>query len=357
MIKYSIKLNVFSAGLLILCLNLFAQENISGSVGYFTVEVNAGADRRMGIPFAKPTTHVGKVETIAVDTILVASSSSVPDVVTDAHYIMFTSGTLLGKWYQVVAYSNSSLTVSEDLQAAGLTAGDSFKVAPFWTLDTLFPDGGSIPQSSDVFTPEAFVLLNDPTQVGTNLAANRVYFYHDGSQGPAGWYDNDNLGGGLAGSTPVPPGAYLTVRNGTEAPIAVAGYGYVPTDAVASEILSRSDGSQDNQVANPYPAGMTLRASRLFEDGVIRGSPDVFAPVDFLLIYEGIPSGFNPAASKVVFYYTGSLGPNGWYDNDNLGGGLIDDYEIEPGAALIIRKQSGEDVLVSWSPPVPASLQ
>lgn len=332
-----------------------AQEFVSQSVGYSKFGVNAEADRRMGIPFERPKSCSGTVETVVANTL--STTATVPDVTTDAHYILFTSGVLLGKWYQVISYSSSSLTVNENLQAAGLVIGDNFKVVPFWTLDTLFPGGGSIPPSSDAFDPAAFVLLNDPTGIGTNLAANKVFFYYNGSPESEGWYDNDNLGGGLAGSTPLEPGAYLTIRNGTSSLVSVAGYGDVPDNTVSNEILSRSAGAQDNQIANPYPTAVTLRASRLFEDGVVRGSSDVFDPVDYLLVYEGIPSGFNPAASRVLFYYDGSQVPEGWYDNDNLGDGPIDDYEIDPGAALVVRRSSGTDELISWSPPLPTKLQ
>ena len=82
----------------------------------------------------------------------------------------------------------------------------------------------------------------------------------------------------------------------------------------------------------------------------------MFAPVDLLLIFEGTPTGINPAASKVVFYHDGTQGPAGWYDNDNLGGGTIDAFELPLASALIVRRAVGTDELISWSPTIPYSL-
>ena len=70
-----------------------------------------------------------------------------------------TSGTLAGNWYEVTAAANNSITVAEDLAAAGLAAADTFQVTPFWTLDTLFPSGGGVPASADVFSGNAFIYL------------------------------------------------------------------------------------------------------------------------------------------------------------------------------------------------------
>jgi hypothetical protein len=55
------------------------------------------------------------------------------------------------------------------------------------------------------------VLIYSSTNTGLNASASAVYFYHDGSQAPAGWYNNDgNFGSGDA--VVLPPGGALTIR-------------------------------------------------------------------------------------------------------------------------------------------------
>ena len=355
MINTSQKLIALLSGAALLSVSsLAAQTATTAPVGYVSVDVNANADLKRGVPFSQAASFAAAADSVLAGTVTV--QSTVPDLTTESHFLSVTSGTLIGKWYEVTGSTASSVTVAEDLQAAGLAASDTFTVVPFWTLDGLFPNGGDIPQSSDVFSPVAFILVNDVTQLGTNLAAGSLYFYHDGTQGPAGWYDNDNLGAGVVGSSVLTPASYITIRNGTGSPITVTMSGTVPEQTVTNEIVSRSAGPQDSQVLNPFPAGITLAGSNLFEDGVIRGSSDVFAPVDLLLIFEGTPTGINPAASKVVFYHDGTQGPAGWYDNDNLGGGTIDAFELPLASALIVRRAVGTDELISWSPTIPYSL-
>jgi uncharacterized protein (TIGR02597 family) len=199
-------------------------------------------------------------------------------------------------------------------------------------------------------------LLNDVTAQGTNLASGSVYFYHDGSQGPAGWYQSGNLGDGLKNDVVVSPESYITLRNQTGSPIAAVMPGTVPTVTVSNDILQLASGDQDNQITNPFPAGLKLVDSELISDGVISPSPDPFLPDDFLLVFDSISTSQNPAADTVFFYHDGSQGPEGWYESGNLGAGLQNLYEIPSGGAIIIRKKGGTDAVVNWSPGQPYTL-
>jgi uncharacterized protein (TIGR02597 family) len=262
----------------------------------------------------------------------------------------------LGSWYEVTSSDSSSITVPDDLEAAGLLASNSFQVVPFWTLDTVFPSGGDVPPSSDVFNPVAFILLNDVTQTGIDFAPSKAFIYHDGTQGPAGWYDVDDLGSGVVGDTVFSPETYITIRNGTNQLINVTFSGTVPDFSITNEILSRSAGFQDNRIANPFPAEVSLINSRLFEDGVLRASSDVFAPLDILLVFEGTPTGIDSTPNKAVIYHDGTQGPAGWYDIDDLAAGTIGSYSLPVGGALIVRRAAGSDEVISWTPTIPYAI-
>ena len=323
-------------------------------VGYISKTVNANADLKLGVPFKRPATFSSAVDSVSSGTVTV--SSTVPDVTTSAHYLLVTSGPLLGSWYQVTGYSGTTLTVAEDLQTAGLVTSNTFEIVPFWTLDSLFPSGGDIPASVDVFAPVAFVITNDVTTNGINLAPATSYLYHSGEQGPAGWYENGNIGGGLQGDVILSPESYITIRNGTSSLVSVTMSGTVPTVTLANDIVQRLTGDQDNQIPNPFPASMTLANSDLVSDGVITPSVDVFAPGDLLLVFFAAPTSVNPAADKTFLYHSGEQGPAGWYENGNIGGGLQDTFELPLGGAFIVRKASGADTVLSWSPTIPYTL-
>jgi uncharacterized protein (TIGR02597 family) len=358
MIKTPTKFIALLSGAAFLMSSAFAQGVTTDPVGYVTMTVNATSDARVSVPLFGAATYSGAASSVTAGVITV--SGDVPDVTTAAHFVWVTSNApvspLTGKWYAVDSATATTITVSEDLGAAGLVAGDTFHVVPFWTLDTLLPGGGGVPLSSDVFAPVGQLLFNDVTAQGVNLAPAGSYLYHDGAQGPAGWYDVNNVGGGLAGGTVVSPETYITVRNGTGLSATLTFAGTVPTLTFANDVVSRSAGPQDSQIPNPFPADVTFSASNLVTSGALRASSNVFAPLDQLLLFAASPTGYNPSPVKSVLYHDGAQGPAGWYDVNNIGGGLIDSDTIPAGAALVVRRAAGTDAVYSWAPTVPYSL-
>ncbi len=322
-------------------------------VGYVTITVNANSDTKVGVSMQQASVYSAGVTSVATGTITVPGT--VPDVTTNPHYVLVTtpSGSLEGNWYEVTGYTSTTITVAENLQTAGLTSSDTINVIPFWTLDTLFPSGGGIPASSNVSSPVGQLLLNNVNASGINLSSAASYIYHSGEQGPAGWYDLGNIPGGIQGGKVISPESYITIRNQTGSAANVVMSGSVPATPVSNTILSRVAGAQDNQIANPFPAGLQLQDSNLFSGGVLAGTPNVSSPRDQLLVFEGTPTGINPSPTKSIIYHTGEQGPAGYYDLGNIPGGLINTYEIPAGAALILRKVASSDATVDWTPNVP----
>jgi uncharacterized protein (TIGR02597 family) len=333
-------------------------------VGYVTKTVNANADLKLGLPLHQAPVLSSAVDSVITSTVTV--STTVPDVTTADHYLWVTSGTLLGNWYAITGYTSNSVTVAEDLADEGLTAEDTFQIIPFWTLDTLFPSGGGVPQSADVFAASGQVQLSNLSGTGINIATGNAYMYSDGSQIGIygigeGWLDVNNPFGGDQGSVVVSPESYITIRNSTDVATDIINVGNVPTVTLTNTVLSSSTVSQDSQISNPFPTAIQLGSSGLITDGVVRPSSDVFAPLDQLQIYPTSPSGINPATSVSYIYSDGSqLGiyglAEGWYDINNPFGGLKNDDEIPAGAAIVVRRSTGADELVSWSPPTPYTL-
>jgi len=325
---------------------LQAQVATTDPVGFVTISVNPNSDQKVGIPMQQPAVFQGVAS--SVNGAVVSGSGLAP--LTGANYLLVTSGSAAGSWEQVASSASGTVT----LQAAidGFSIGDEFLVRPFWTLGTLFPNGGGIPTSPDVFSPRALVLLNNPAATGINIPAASFYLYHDGSQGPAGWYNANNIGAGPQDGVVVSPEVSLTIRNQTASASAVTIAGSVPVKAQSIAVVGSPSGQQDNLVYNQFPAGVTLGTSDLAQSGAVQASPDVFSPTDLLLLYSSSSTGINPSAVGFYLYHDGSQGPAGWYNANDVNAGVQDSVALPEGAAFVIRKAAGSPG-ASWKPQVP----
>ena len=327
-----------------------AQSVSSTPVGYVTYTVNANSDLKLGIPMEQASSFIGSVGSVAAGTI--DAGAAVGDLTSSSHYIKLTSGSLSGQWYQVTGATGNTITVAEDLAAAGVANGDTFQVTPFWTMDSLLSSGGGVPGSPDIFNATALVLTFDPSAIGTNLSTSASYLYYTGSLAPEGWYDSSALT--PAGTVVINPDTFIQIRNTTGDSVDIIVSGTVPSSGVSLPVVSRSSQQQDNLVYNPYPTSVTLGTSNLYESGAVAGSPDIFNPTDLVLVYPSNQSGLNSATSASYLYYTGSLAPEGWYDSSALS--PAGDIAIEEGAPIIIRKAAGSDSTTTWSSDLPYTL-
>ena len=117
------------------------------TVGFDSVVCEAGAETKVNVPFRRPTSFSGSVSGTPVQdsgsaVVTAAGSPSFPaGAFTDeAHYLLFTGGSLAGQHFSVTSHDAVALTIATagaDLSRAG--SGDSFEVVPFWTLETLLP--------------------------------------------------------------------------------------------------------------------------------------------------------------------------------------------------------------------------
>jgi len=326
-------------------------------VGYVTFTLPESSDLKVGLPLQSGKSFSGAVSSVTAGDVVVGAT--VPDLTTDVHFLLVTSDNgLQGNWYTITGATGSTISVAEDLAAAGLTSADTVCAVKFWTLDTLFPSGGAIPQSPDPFSPVAQVLLNDVNSVGINLTPTAAYVYYDGvAGGDAGWLDAANPGDGYKGSTLINPETFLIIRNSSGPSAKIVMSGGVPTGPVASSVLSRSAGAQDSLVFNPFPSAISLGASELISSGAIRQSPDPFSPLDVLLLFDSDSTGLNNTPVASYLYYDGVAGGDaGWLDAADPGAGYQEAITIPAGAPMLIRRAVGADELITWAPAVPYSL-
>ena len=330
-------LSILSAGTLCLSTSLFGSTVTTDPVGYVTFTAANAVDTKFGLPMERTAileTSVVSVASGVVDTSVDASAAS------DSHYLQFTSGALLGQWFQVASSTATSITVAEDLVSLGAASDDTFKVVPFWTLATLF--GTDFPVSTDVFAPGAQVILNDVTAVGINKAPAFNYAYHDGTSGfvALGWFDASNPFGGVKDGTVLAPNSFITIRNVSGSEFSLVVPGAVPTVQLSISVASDSTSQNDNLVYNPYPTAIQLSLSSLTD--VVDVSTDVFSPTSQVIVYESF-FGLNPSPSANYAYHDGTSGfvGLGWFDASNPFAGVKDTVTIPAGGAFIIRKGAG----------------
>jgi len=337
--------------------SLPAQTVTTSPVGYNMGKVNANSDQQIGLSFLRAASFVGEVDFLDTNTLNV--KGTLGDLTTEPHFILVTSGTLSGQWFEIASNTASSLNVNENVESLGMLGGDTFEARPFWTFDTLFPNGGNIPKQSNVFAPSSFIFTNDKTLEGINFTPSSSYFYYDGSTNPFGLVEGWHSGIIPSGDIIIPPDTYITIRNASSSEINVVFAGDVPSDIVGNTILSRSSGPQDNLVSNPYPLGLKLSEASFRESGseIIRSSGNIFAPEgDLILLLPENSTGLNPTAVKTYFYYDGTANPFGLVEGWHTGITPSDDDEIAASGAFIIRRRSGEDELLKWNPPLPYAL-
>jgi uncharacterized protein (TIGR02597 family) len=311
-----------------------------------TVTVNANSDQPIGVPLQRSDIFQGTVTSVSGSQVGVSTAVSLSGTC----YLSVGSGNSTGRWEVIASVSNNTITLTSPIP--GLEVGNSVIVRPFWTLSTLFPNGGGIPASSDLTLPLAFVLTNNPSAVGVNIPASNFYAYHSGEQLPAGWYDANSFE--LANDVIVSPEVYLTVRNQTNAAINVPIAGNVPVKQFGVNVVRNAALPQDNLIYNQFPASMTLGLSELASSGVVRPSSDLTLPEDIVLFFDSSNTGLNPAASRFFAYHSGEQLPAGWYDINTFDS--ADNVVIPAGAAFTIRKAAGSATEVTWNPSTPYTL-
>jgi uncharacterized protein (TIGR02597 family) len=315
-------------------------------VGYVSYNVNAQSDQKIGVPMQRASSYSGTASSVNAATV---QADGMP-ALTGNNFLLVTSGTAAGQWEQISTSSAGQVTLASSI--SGFQTNDTFAVKPFWTLDTLFPNGGAIPSSADPENPDAVVLFNVPAATGVNQAPGEAYLYHAGEVLPAGWYDANTFE--LANSVTINPESFITIRNSTASPISISFVGSVPAAKMAIDVASRAAGAQDNLVYNRFPTDVTLINSGLASSGVVSPSPDPENPTDTLFVYQLNNNVLNPAPSAAYIYHGGEVLSAGWYDANTFDS--ADNLAIPAGGAFIIRKPAGANSVISWNPDLPYSL-
>jgi uncharacterized protein (TIGR02597 family) len=233
-------------------------------------------------------------------------------------------------------------------------------VVPFWTLNTLFPEGAGVGTTADALNPNSFVFASS-TAYGENKASAKAYIYCTGdveNDLPAGWYDNDDVFSGALpeADTRIDLSRMYSIRTSSATNLQVVVSGQVPNTATVVPVAVNT-AINDVLTGSVYPIDLGLADSGL--QSALQPSPDALNPVELLFTYDDTAAGTNKAAAKAYFYCSGDIEndlPAGWYDNDDVFSGVVPaiDKQIKAGRGIVIRKGAyGSAGNVSWTTPLP----
>lgn len=334
-----------------------AERLASPTVGFLKQSTAAKADSLCGLPLHRTPTWAGAVSEVSINTLSIEATLEANVLVSTSHYLHVTSGALQGHCFPVSSHTTDTVTVSPnggaDLATQGVLTGDQIQIIAHWTLGTLFPGGEGVVASSNVFSPQSTVWLYDLSRIGTGLVPSYSYLYHDGTQGPAGWYSASDPGDGLKNDVVVSQETFFVIRHVTDEIPELVISGQVPSSEIGTSVgRFADDTAQDNLIVNPYPLSFTLGSSNLVESGAMEKSSNVFSPTDTLWVF-GAPTGYGTVPVKAYMYHDGAQGPEGWYDVSDPGAGLINGVSISGGAPMILRKRTGNAGTVMWIPALP----
>jgi len=342
---------VLAAGLLAVPGVLCAQNIVSTDpVGAVVLNFQGSSDTLVSLPLHQPVALEATVSGVTgnvVDLDLSGATLTANQYVyqgsgTSTYYAQFITGNREGYYYTVTANDvngNISLNTASDAGfSANVAIGDSVQIIPYWTLNTLFPDGnGTLPSSSfGASQRQSAVLFPDTTDSGTNLAFNGTYYYYNGTS--PGWRQS-GVPGTIVNDLIVAPNTAFLVRLNEATNTTTTLVGSVPMSGFATPLSTLAPNTQQDIVLGvAVPSNVTLAQSNLTAVFTPSTSFGAAQRKDQLLVYSNSSSGQNKAFTNTYYYYDGTGGPAGW----RLSGDTADIQDntavFQPGNGYMIRK-------------------
>jgi uncharacterized protein (TIGR02597 family) len=331
-------------------------------VGYSTVAVvPVNSDTPMSVPLQRAAVWAGASTGVLDDTVSVAASSYTANQFgVGTHMLQVTSGLLIGRTFPVLSNGTSNVTVdpvgAQTLRVQGFMAGDKFVLRPYWTLDTLFPQGDGIGKNADPDAPTNLILLNSNEASGVDRAAVSQNIYYDGVAGGTARWINLGNPSAIVGNLPIRPSTVLTARNLTSSPLSIVNTGEVPSVPAATLVVSNTVAT-DNLAQLPYPVDTTLQQSGLVTSGALTPSSDPDSPTDVLFTWDPASTGLDPGASKQYIYYDGLAGGAARWIDLGAPASIITAPVLKAGSYIAIRKAAAGDFTANtWVAPLPYAL-
>ncbi|MBV9657787.1 MAG: TIGR02597 family protein [Verrucomicrobia bacterium] len=249
-----------------------------------------------------------------------------------------------GRFYTVTTNDSGSLTLSLNGDSLdNVTTGTQVSVIPYWTFGTVFP-ATDVNVSFLASTGPQFhnrgtrFLIPDLSAVGIRLPPTLIYYFYNGY-----WrLENDPVTTNIHEDDALLPNTYFIARNVSSpsvaaSPLTLTSTGTVLMNRISTPLQAQSNTRQDNSVAIPRPAAVTLN-----DLGLIT-SPNAFVAStgttwktrgDQLLVFDNSSIKIDKGESATYYYYN-----NAWrQDGDPTGSDVGATAIIQPATGIKIRK-------------------
>ena len=310
--------------------------------GYIRLNLLGNSDTIVSMPFVRPAAAAAVVASVAGNQISLIQQYPVqwaanqfvyaPGTHSNTYYARFISGSAQGPIYPITGNNASSITL--DTSANALTAvspGDKLLIEPYWTLNSIFPNGVGINISPTVGNRNTEILIPDSSSAGINLSATKIYFFHSGIWKQVG------QGGADFGNDIFLPNSWLIVRHNvnTNTTLCAAGIADTSNWMIPLRSAATSADKQDNCIAIARPNSITLDASQLISSGAFASSPLPGARTDELLVFDNTSVAKNKSASGIYYYWSSA------WRRVGLGSAIAgSDKVFAPGSGVILRKST-----------------
>lgn len=343
--------------------NLNAQTTVATDpVGFVTLSIKGGnpTTTALSIPLLETAAvtgqAVGQITGVGANTITNTNAGWATNglsAATNPHLIQITSGNATGRMFLVATNPNTatSLTINStdilqgNLTNLGVSVGDSYKLVPCDTLNTLFGPNASI--TDPTAAPPAGLGIRGGTTISNadNVilfvnGASRTYFYRTNST--PGWVLS-GLVPSLAGNAPLPPYAGIQYVRRATSNISFTVTGSVPT--LPRRMMVRNSGS--TLISQFWPATSTLAGSNGLN---LQTIPGWVANANANNADKVTVVGTN--GSQATYYYDGT----NWRAQTLLKP-ISNTAPIAVGSAIQINKLGSSSTFSSFTNNVPYNLQ
>lgn len=352
---------------------VLSQTATTDPVGFITTNFVGSSDSYSFIPFKRTPEYAGAVLTpggVSGNVVTIAGTPNftanqfvyVAGTQPKKYYALFTSGPKLGMYYTISA--NGTNTLSLDLAGDDISgvSGATLNVIPYDTLGSIFPAGQGIVASAGHGLGARQTEIHVPPNAvaGVDLAAATIYYYYNGAAtGGPGWRSTATGPSVILNDDILYPDTSFMVRQKTATGSQTTFMGTVHMGTLATPVGTlQANTNQDNAVALPIAADVTLAQSKLFESGAFVGSAGhgLGARQDELYVRDNNVVGYDKGATAIYYYYTGAAtGGPGWRRTDSGPSVIVNtDVVISPNKNVVIRKRgaaSPSSVVWSVKPP------
>jgi len=348
-----------------------AQTVSTDPVGFIPVTAAGNSDTFISTPLHRGAAFRGVLASVNGAELTVSGATFSADQFNDTHFVLIASGPKEGMWYGITDTDGAKVTVdlAGDTLGSAVVSQTEVQIIPFWTLNTLFPNGAGV-KPSPTLLPQTRILIPDQTRAGIELAPTLSFFYYSGTQfgtpgATQGWRKFGANPNQKFDNFPLLPDSYFIVRHEVAGETTITIPGAVQMTSLATVVGTlAANKAQDNAIAFNVAVPTTLAASGLFP-GAIAGT-SIYDPfqgvnaddvaVDQLLVFNNATAQKNKQPSARYYYYLGDGGSllAGWRLAGSPATVRNEELIFQPAFGYVIRKSATQIPVSSFSSVRPA---